>query len=286
MTYISDLLGTYTTLTVKSVDEHGAYLRLADDGAPDDEVLLPGSEFGGKDPRSGDEIKVFIYKDSEDRLIATTVRPLISLHKVATLEVTDTTSIGAFLKMGLMKDLFLPFKEQTRRVRTGEMIPVALYIDKSERLAATMHLYEYLRKDIDELYQKNDHVHGTVYEIIDSFGAYVIVDGGYSAMIPKQEINRPLKVGDEVDARISRITEDGKLTLSLSEKKKVQMKDDAEKIYERLESAGGTLPFSDKTSPEIIKREFGMSKAAFKRALGRLKKKGRIDILPDSIHIT
>ena len=284
MTYISDLLGTYSYMKVSRVTEHGAYLVLESDAVIDDEVLLPGSDYD-RDPKVGDRIKVFIYKDSEDRSVATVHTPFIELGKVAMLEVADVTSIGAFLNMGLTKEVLLPFKEQTRRVRPGERVPVALYIDKSERLAVTMHIYEYLDKDMDGRFQPNDHVKGLVYEIIDNFGAYVLVDEKYSAMIPKSELNGIIKVGDEISARVRVVTDDGKLTLTLYEKKKVQMKDDADRVYAKLEAAGGELPFSDKTSPEIIKREFGMSKASFKRAIGRLKKLGRIDIEETSIKL-
>ncbi len=284
MTYISDLLGTYSYMKVSRVTEHGAYLVLESDAVIDDEVLLPGSDYD-RDPKVGDRIKVFIYKDSEDRPVATVHTPFIELGKVAMLEVADVTSIGAFLNMGLTKEVLLPFKEQTRRVRPGERVPVALYIDKSERLAVTMHIYEYLDKDVDGRFQPNDHVKGFVYEIIDNFGAYVLVDEKYSAMIPKSELNGMIKVGDEISARVRVVTDDGKLTLTLYEKKKVQMKDDADRVFAKLEAAGGELPFSDKTSPEIIKREFGMSKASFKRAIGRLKKLGRIDIEETSIKL-
>ena len=284
MTYISDLLGTYSYMKVSRVTEHGAYLVLESDAVIDDEVLLPGSDYD-RDPKVGDRIKVFIYKDSEDRPVATVHTPLIELGKVAMLEVADVTSIGAFLNMGLTKEVLLPFKEQTRRVRPGERVPVALYIDKSERLAVTMHIYEYLDKDMDGRFQPNDHVKGLVYEIIDNFGAYVLVDEKYSAMIPKSELNGMIKVGDEISARVRVVTDDGKLTLTLYEKKKVQMKDDADRVFAKLEAAGGELPFSDKTSPEIIKREFGMSKASFKRAIGRLKKLGQIDIEETSIKL-
>ncbi|MCR4605637.1 MAG: S1 RNA-binding domain-containing protein [Eubacterium sp.] len=284
MTYISDLLGTYSYMKVSRVTEHGAYLVLESDAVIDDEVLLPGSDYD-RDPKVGDRIKVFIYKDSEDRPVATVHTPFIELGKVAMLEVADVTSIGAFLNMGLTKEVLLPFKEQTRRVRPGERVPVALYIDKSERLAVTMHIYEYLDKDMDGRFQPNDHVKGLVYEIIDNFGAYVLVDEKYSAMIPKSELNGMIKVGDEISARVRVVTDDGKLTLTLYEKKKVQMKDDADRVFAKLEAAGGELPFSDKTSPEIIKREFGMSKASFKRAIGRLKKLGHIDIEETSIKL-
>ena len=280
-TYLSDHLGTRITLTVARLTEHGAYL-VDDTSANHDEVLLPRGELTD-DMKTGSKVDVFIYKDSEDRLTATLEQPAMLLGEVARLKVAAVTNIGAFLEWGLKKDLFLPFKEQTRRVRPGDEIPVALYLDKSERLCATMHLYDYLKPAAP--YQVQDHVHGQIYEILDSFGAFVIVDDRYSALIPHNEMNRELHVGNELDARIKDITDDGKLTLSLQEKKKVQMRDDAARIYERLESSGGFLPFHDKTSPEIIKREFQTSKAAFKRALGRLKKENRITIHEDGIRL-
>ena len=277
--YLADDIGQVVTLTISRITEHGAYLT-RDDGVEGDEVLLPGG-YLTDGMREGSGVKVFLYKDSEDRLIATTETPRITLGQVARLEVREVTRIGAFLDMGLKKDLLLPFREQVKRVRPGDRPPVAMYLDKSERLCATMKLYDYL--SADSPYQKNDHVHGIIYEITESYGAFVIVDERYSALIPHNEMNRVLHVGDEIDARIKDIREDGKLTLSLQEKAKKQMREDADIIYDRLTEAGGFLPFHDKTAPAIINREFGISKAAFKRAIGRLKKKGRISIDEDGI---
>ncbi len=279
--YLSDYIGTRRALTISRMTEHGAYL-VDGEGKKDDEVLLPRGELTEK-MNVGTEVDVFLYKDSEDRLTATLEQPAMLLGEVARLHVAAVTNIGAFLDWGLKKDLFLPFKEQTKRVKPGDEIPVALYLDKSERLCATMHLYDYLKTPAP--YQVQEHVDGQIYEILDSFGAFVIIDDRYSGLIPHNEMNRELHVGDVLSARIKEITEDGKLTLSLQEKKKVQMRDDAARIYERLEAAGGILPFHDKTSPEIIKREFQTSKAAFKRALGRLKKENRITIHEDGIRL-
>lgn len=279
MAYLIDSLGQKVSLKIARIAEHGAYL-VSNEPMDGDEVLLPNNQLDGT-MNEGEAVEVFLYKDSEDRLIATREVPKVYLGEVALLKVTDVTKIGAFLDWGLKKDLFLPFKEQTKRVKPGDMALIALYIDKSERLCATMHVYDYLRTDHN--YEKNDHVHGRIYEITESFGAFVAVEDCFSALIPHNEMNRVLNVGDELDARIKDIREDGKLTLSLSEKLKVQMSSDADRIYERLTAAGGTLPFHDKTSPEIIKREFGISKAAFKRALGRLLKAGKIKIYSDRI---
>ena len=198
-------------------------------------------------------------------------------------EVKDVTKIGAFLDWGLAKDLLLPFKEQTSRVHVGDQVLVALYVDKSDRLCATMKVYDYL--SCDSPYEKGAHVTGRIYEILDSFGAFVAVDDRYSALIPHNEMTRELHVAEMVEARVKEATPEGKLTLSLQEKVKVQMGKDAERIFERLEKEGGFLPFHDKTSPEIIKREFQISKAAFKRAIGRLLKEKKIELTSNGIQI-
>lgn len=274
------LLGRVSRLYVTRFTANGIYLGSYEQ--PDFSVLLPNNQVP-EGVKKGDILSVFIYRDSEDRLIATMEKPYISLGEMARLRVTDVTNIGAFLDWGLAKDLFLPFKEQTHRVKKGEEVLAALYIDKSSRLCATMHIYEYLSTSGD--FQKWDHVKGVVYQITDSFGAFVAVQDKYSALIPHNEMNQEIHVGDNLQARIKEVREDGKLTLSLQEKVKVQMGMDAEVILEKLEAAGGSLPFHDKTSPEIIKREFRMSKNAFKRAIGRLMKQNRIEILEDGIRL-
>lgn len=276
-----EFLGKKCTLSVTDRKKHGLYLGSGEH--PELRVLLPSNQ-SPEDARKGDELEVFLYRDSEDRLIATTSEPYITLGKTALLTVTDITSIGAFLDWGLKKDLLLPFKEQTKRVRTGDTLLVALYIDKSGRLCATMHVYDYL--SCDSPYQKGEHVHGLIYDILDAFGVFVAVDNQYSALIPHNEMTRELTVGEEIEARIKDVTEEGKLTLSLHEKVNIQMDIDASQIFERLEASGGFLPFHDKTSPEIIKREFQMSKAAFKRAIGRLLKMKKIQITETGIQLS
>lgn len=272
------ILGRVKRLYVSKQTVNGVYLSSYEE--PELQVLLPNNQVP-EDVERGDILSVFLYKDSEDRLIATTTEPYVKLGEFARLKVTDVTNIGAFLDWGLAKDLFLPFKEQTHRVRNGEEVLVALYIDKSNRLCATMHVYDYLSTDGG--FEVNTYVDGIVYEILDSYGAFVAVDDKYSALIPHNEMNREIHVGDSVHARIKEVREDGKLTLSLQEKLPVQMGVDAEAIFEKLNAAGGFLPFHDKTSPEIIKREFQMSKNAFKRAIGRLMKEKKIEIGTDGI---
>lgn len=280
MTTTNTVLGTRQRLYIMKRSKFGVYLGSGNDR--DFEVLLPNNQVPEK-AEKGDILDVFLYKDSEDRLIATTADPYIYLHETAVLKVNDVTNIGAFLDWGLAKDLFLPFKEQTTRVRPGDSVLVALYVDKSNRLCATMHVYDYL--STDSPYQKGDKAEGLVYEIIDAFGVFVAVDDHYSALIPHNEINQELSVGQRIEVRIKDVTEEGKLTLSLQEKLKVQMGKDAEQIYDRLVESGGFLPFHDKTSPEIIKREFKTSKAAFKRAIGRLQKQKKIRITDHGIEL-
>ena len=271
-------LGKRQTLTILKKKEFGAYLGLISE--PEERVLLPVKEVP-ENAQIGDELEVFLYKDSKDRLIATTRKAKLELGGVALLEVKEVAKIGAFLDWGLEKDLLLPFKQQTRKVRAGEICLVALYVDKSSRLCATMNVYEFLRKD--SLYKKDDHVTGTIYQISEEFGVFVAVDNMYSALIPKKEAAGKYRIGDRIEARVTAVEPDGKLDLSAREKAYLQMDEDAENIMHVIEEFSGVLPFTDKASPEIIKREFGLSKNAFKRGVGRLLKEGRIEITEKAI---
>lgn len=221
-------------------------------------------------------VRVFLYKDSEDRPIATTTMPPLTLGKVAVLPVKEVSKIGAFLSWGLAKDLLLPYKEQTTKLHAGDNVLVALYLDKSARLCATSKVYQYLRTDSE--YKVNDTVSGVVYETIDAFGAYVAVDNCFSAMIPKKELFTSLKIGDFVEGRVAEVLPDGKLTLSLRKQIHLQLDEDAAHVYDELVKAGGFLPYHDKSSPEELKDRFALSKNAFKRAIGHLMKEGKITI--------
>ena len=263
------------TLEVVKKVEFGVYLAESKESAAEEKVLLPIKQVP-EGTSVGDEIEVFIYKDSKDRMIATTKAPLLVKGQTAVLKVVQVNRVGAFLYWGLEKDLFLPFKEQTKPVQVGEECLVALYIDKSGRLCATMKVYPYLR--MDSPYGKDDKVSGVVYEISDNFGAFVAVDNCFSALIAKKEMTTKLAVGDVVQARVASIKKEGKLDLSLREKAYIQMNIDAEKVMKKLEEGNGVLPFTDKASPELIKAEMDMSKNEFKRAVGNLLKAGKIEI--------
>ncbi len=262
---------------VKKVD-FGVYL--SEKETDEEKVLLPGKQVP-EGTQLGSEIQVFIYKDSDDRLIATTNEPKIMLGDVRLLKVKDVARIGAFLDWGLEKDVLLPFKEQTKKVKAGDEVLCALYIDKSSRLCVTMNVYQYLLNNSP--YKKDDKVKGTVYEMSDNFGAFVAVDDIYSALIPKKELYGNIKTGDSISARVVSVKDDGRLNLSLREKAYLQMDTDAEKLLNMLKDLGGKLPFTDKASPELIREKTGMSKNEFKRAVGRLLKEGKIEITPDSI---
>ncbi len=267
-------LGEYQELYyVKKVD-FGIYL--AEDMESETLVLLPAKQVP-EGLAVGDTLRVFLYKDSKDRLIATTNEPKLTLGKYAVLRVKEIGKIGAFLDWGLEKDLFLPYKEMTQKVEADDEVLVTLYIDKSSRLCASMKgLYHLIR--MDSPYKKGDMVTGRVYEFSDNFGTFVAVDNEFSARIPNHEDHSFLKVGDVIEAKVVDVKPDGKLDLTLREKAYIQMDADAEKIMELLDSYAGVLPFSEKASPEVIKRETGLSKNAFKRAIGHLYKEQIIDL--------
>ncbi len=275
-------LGKYQTLEVVKKTDFGVYLG-AEGKDSKHTVLLPLKEIP-EGTIVGDHLEVFLYKDSEDREIATTTKVPVTLGELAVLKVKEVTTVGAFLDWGLMKDLLLPYKEQTRKVENGDQVLITLYVDKSSRLCATMKVYDTLSKTSP--YKKDDMVTGIIYDEIDSFGIFVAVDNKYSAMLPKNEVFTPVKIGDIVKARVINVREDGKLTLSLREKAHVQMDADADLILTKLQAAEGYLPYNDASDPEKIKREFKISKNAFKRAIGKLYKAGTIQITDDGIRLS
>lgn len=268
-------LGKKQTLTVVKTVEFGIYLAENKEADAKNRVLLPAKQVP-QGIREGDRLEVFIYKDSQDRLIATTREPMITVGHTALLKVRQVTKIGAFLDWGLEKDLLLPYHEQTVRVREGQECLVALYVDKSSRLCATMKVYPYLLKKSP--YQTGDQVRGRVYQISDNFGVFVAVDDKFSALIPAREAAGKYRPGTVLDLRVSEVKEDGKLNVSDRQKAYIQINEDAENVLQVIEEFAGVLPFDDKASPEVIKREFGLSKNAFKRAVGHLLKEGKVEI--------
>ncbi len=270
-------LGKRQQLEIVRLTEIGAYV--GEKERPEQAVLLPRRQVP-EGAEIGDTVDVLLYKDSEDRMIATTAQSKIVRDQLAFLRVVQVTPIGAFLDWGLEKDLFLPFKEQNGKPKEGEECLVTLYVDKSERLCATMKIYDHLTAPAP--YEKGDTVSGTVYEL-KALGAFVAVDDRYFGLIPSSEVYQNLRPGDRVTAQVTKKRADGKLDLRVRKKAYKQMDEDAQLLWIRLEEAGGVLPYGDKSDPEEIRKAFGLSKAAFKRAAGHLLREGKVQVLDQEI---
>ncbi|HEX2945655.1 MAG TPA: S1-like domain-containing RNA-binding protein [Clostridia bacterium] len=274
-------LGKIQKLRVMRKASIGLYLNSVTDKSGED-ILLPNNQVpSGVD--IGDEIEVFVYKDSEDRTISTLKKPKLTVGDISALQAVAVTRIGAFLDWGLEKDLFLPFREQVGKVVKGGIYLVALYIDNSDRLCATMNIYNLLSSESP--YKVNDRVQGTVYSISKELGAFVAVDNKYQGLIPKKELYGSFKEGDRIEVRIKKVRQDGKLELSVRDEAHNEIEKDAQIIMGRLKLNGGTLHLNDSSSPEQIKAELSISKAAFKRAVGRLLKEGAVEITGDGLRM-
>ncbi|MEE0461663.1 S1 RNA-binding domain-containing protein [Blautia hydrogenotrophica] len=274
-------LGKKQKLQVLKKVDFGVYLGESMQTDVKEKVLLPIKQVP-EQTKEGDILEVFIYKDSMDRMIATVREPDLQVGETAVLKVVQTSKIGAFLDWGLEKDLLLPFREQTMRVKEGQECLVALYIDKSERLCATMKVYPYL--SLRTPYGMNDEVQGRVYEISERFGVFVAVDDHYCAMVPKREAQGKFRIGEVRKFRVTEVKEDGKMNLSAHQKAYLQIGEDAKLVRKVIDEFAGVLPFDDKVSPQVIEREFGLSKNAFKRAVGHMLKNGEIEIRDGRIY--
>lgn len=275
-------LGEMQELEVTKKVDFGVYLKSSDDAKGEERVLLPLKQVP-ENTAVGDKMKVFVYKDSNDRVIATTKRPRLVMGEIAYLKVVQMTRIGAFLNWGLEKDLFLPFKEQIGDLKVNGEYLFGLYIDKSERLCATMNLFKVLRTDSP--YKVNDMVKGTVFSLKKGLGAMVAVEGKYLGLIHEGEILKALHPGDVVEVRVSHIKEDGKLDLSLKDAPRLQIDKDGERILNAIVKNKGLLPLSDDSSPDDIKNLIGLSKSSFKKAAGRLMKRNVIEMTREGIRL-
>ncbi len=274
-------LGKIQQLEIDRFTPNGAYLKSVGSTDGSQSILLPKKECHRME-EVGTVVEVFVYKDSEDRPVATKKKPKITLGEVSVLRVVEMTKIGAFLDWGLEKDLLLPFSEQAGKVHKGKKYPVYLYLDKSNRLCATMKLYPHLQ--IQSPYQVGDQVEGVVYQINRNVGTFVAVDFKYHGLILKQD-SVQAQVGDIIRAEVAQIKHDGKLTLSYNRQAYKQINPDAKEVYRILMQNDGYLPYGDQASPQEIKRMFNMSKSAYKRAIGRLYRDKKIEILPEGIRL-
>lgn len=273
-------VGKTQLLQVRQNTPTGIYLNSLE-AIDERDIMLYEKE---EDLSVGEQIEVFVYRDSKDHKIATLRQPKLQIGEVALLKVVSINHIGAFLDWGLERDLFLPFKQQIGSIKKGESYLVAMYVDKSDRLCATMKIYEALRSDSP--YKMNDEVMGTIYSIKDAFGAFVAVENRYHGLIPTKELYGKHYEGETLQLRVKTVKADGKLELSLRKPAHFQMEDDVRILMDELEKHGGKLMVHDKSSPEEIKSLLSMSKAAFKRAAGRLMKEGVIEMKSDGIYRT
>lgn len=271
-------LGKVQELEIKRFATQGAYLN--EEKPEEDDILLPKKDLA-EGANVGDKIEVMIYKDSRDRIIATTRKPLLTVGDLGHLMVVSKTKIGSFLDWGLEKDILLPFSETVGSVEVGKTYLVGVYVDKSRRLAATMKVKDLLSNDSP--YEVNEKTQGTIYSLHRDIGAFVAVDDKYDGLIPKKELYGAHDVGESVDVRVSRILDDGKLELSLRDQAYKQMGTDSETIMFKMKDNKGQLNLNDNSSPEEIYQELKMSKAGFKRAIGRLLKEGVITITDKGI---
>lgn len=265
--------GKIQTLKINRITAIGAFLYDGTDAQ--NVVLLPEKEVP-KSARVNDDIEVFVYRDSKDRIISTTRRPKILLGEFGHLKVADITKVGAFMEWGLEKDLLLPYNEQTTKIQKGRDYLVYLYLDKSDRLCATMKIYPLLKVGSD--HKIGEWVEGYVYQINPELGAFVAVENLYHGLILMKDADVDIQCGDKVNARISELRNDGKLILTPNRQAYKEIPKDAILILTKMNENQGLLPYNDHTSPHIIKKELNMSKSSFKRAVGKLLKEKKVRI--------
>ena len=245
--------------------------RIAESG----NILLPFAEQLGR-PKSGDEVTVYFYDDKGGRMTATMRTPILRDGEVGLLTVAAVTSIGAFLDNGVPKQVLLPFKEQIVTPKVGDEVLVWLYTDKSGRQAATMRVYGHL--DRHSPYKEDDRVTGFVYEINPKLGIFIAIDNKYYGLVPIRETFREYEYGDEVEARVVKVRDDGKLDLLIRDKLYKTVKEDADVILYELRRNNGFLPYGDRADAEFIEETYAMSKNQFKRALGHLYKNRIVEL--------
>ena len=272
-------IGRINTLKVSRDTPHGLFL--VDDN--DDDVLLPGKYLKG-DEKVGDELEVFIYNDSEDRVVATTETPKIKLDEFAVLKVIDVNKNGVFMDWGLDKDLLVPFKEQNKKMVLGNLYVVKMYLDEeTDRLVATAKIKKFLSNEALEIEEK-EKVDLIVFNQGD-LGFDVMINEKHIGLIYRNEVFSQIRIGDKLDGYVKRIREDGKVDISLQPDQATHMENSSSVILEALENNEGSIKLSDKSSPEDIYDTLHISKKAFKKAIGILYKQRKILIEPNQISL-
>jgi predicted RNA-binding protein (virulence factor B family) len=271
-------IGNYNTLKVVKEVDFGLYLE-----SGKGEILIP-SKYVPQNTRIGDELEVFVYTDSEDRLIATTLSPIAVVGEFAAMTVKDVTDFGAFLDWGIQKDLLVPNNEQHRKLYKGQKTVVRVCLDpRTDRVVGVGKLGPFLSKDTSELEEKQE-VSLLIYEETD-LGYMAIIDNQYAGMLYRNEVFEPLEVGDTRLGYIRKIREDGKIDLRLNKEGVAAIVDGKDIVLNKLKSEGGFLPYHDKTDADVIKEVFQISKKTFKKAIGGLYRDGSIVLLENGIKL-
>ncbi len=266
---IDDLLGRFVSLRLRNLDDEGAWLDISDDGDPDGPAIrLPERELPAG-TAIGAHVEVFVFLDSDDRATATTRTPKLSLGQVRFLDITAVTDIGAFADWGLGKELLIPFAQQSKELFVGEQQPIGLYLDNTKRLAGTMFVSDMLDGDRRRVVV-DEWIEGEAWRNDPDIGLFVILERAFVGLVPASEPHR-LRRGDAVKFRVTNVLPDGKLVLSLRQHAYKELEADAATILAVL-SRTGAPRVGDRSSPETIRELFGLSKKAFKRAIGRLLK--------------
>jgi predicted RNA-binding protein (virulence factor B family) len=265
-------LGKWNTLKVVRESPQGLYLS---DGEED--VLLPNKYV----PQNvGEEIDVFIYKDSAQRPIATTLKPLAELHQARLFEVMQITNVGAFVDWGLEKELLIPFSEQTDELEVGDLIVAYVTLDpKTDRIVASMHIESFLETGAGDL-KEGQEVDLLIYRITD-LGYEVVINQQYKGLVYENTVFDPLDIGMEGKGKIKSIRADGKMDVQW----KIEKEEKQKEILELLREHNGFMPYHDKSKPDEIYDVFGLSKKEFKRQIGHLYKEKKLQIKPDGIYL-
>ncbi len=272
-------IGQILELEALKVTPQGVYLITKDDK----EILLP-NKYVPADLEMGDKIEVFIYTDSEDRPIATTLEPKIKLNECAFLKAVDVNNYGAFFDWGVEKDLLVPFSEQFTKIVAGKKYLIYMYKDAlTNRMVGTTKFGKFIRENKVEI-EPGDEVNLLVSDETE-IGFKVIVNNKHYGMLYKNEIFREIHVGDQLKGYLQRVRADNKMDITLNSANLSEVEVLANKIYERLLKEKGKLNFSDKSAPEVIYSEFQVSKKAFRRAIGLLYSERKITITPESIEM-
>lgn len=271
-------LGQRQKLKIYNFTKEGAYLY---DGLDPNRLVFLEEKLDWSIKKE-DDLLVFVYKDG-GQLRGATKKPYLEVDQIGLLKVVSKTKIGAFMDIGLEKDVLLPFSEMLGQVNDHQAYLVRMYLDKSDRLALTMKIRDYLKTD--PAYKEGDLVSGVIYSNHKDFGLFVAVDEKYDGLVPKDQVKGIYQVGEVITAKVKSKNKDGKLVLSLDNQAHYQIDEDSERLLDLLEDHGGVLEIGDKSDPAEIKKLTGMSKSDFKKAAGKLYKEREIKLFPKKISL-